>query len=67
MKKQKSKLLDKTRQLLIKDERQDYIIAVDMGVSPVTIENIRKARVPSPGVVLIESLYEYLSNKKLKV
>jgi len=67
MKNQKSKLLEKTRQLLIEDERQDYVIAVEMGVSPVTIENIRKAKVPSPGVVLVESLYEFLSNKKLKV
>jgi len=67
MKNNTSKLLDKTRQLLIEDDRQDYVIAVEMGVSPVTIENIRKARVPSPGVVLVENLYELLSNKKLKV
>jgi len=62
-----SKLLEKTRLLLEKDERQDYVLAVELGVSPGAIKNIRKGNVDSPGVVLVESLYNLLSNKKLKL
>ena len=62
-----SKLLEKTRILLEKDERRDYVIAVELGVSPESIKNIRKGKHDSPGVVLVENLYNLLSNKKLKV
>lgn len=65
--KQKSKLLEVTRKLLKQDKRSDYSIAVKVGVTPQTINNIRNSKGDSPGVVLVESLYELLSNKKLKV
>jgi len=65
--KKKSTILKKTRQLLLADGRPDYVIASLLGCSPSSIYNIRQSETESPGVLLVESLYELLAGKKIEL
>ena len=60
-----SHLLKLTRRLLEDDPRPDYIIGVAVGVSPNTIRNIRTQK-NTPSVILLESLWEFLTEKKIE-
>jgi hypothetical protein len=65
--KDQSKLLAKTQELLRKDPRQNYIIAAQLGVSVSSIRNLRKELTESPGVQLVEKVYNSLSGKNLEL
>jgi len=62
--KQTSHIVKITRRLLEDCSKPDYVIAVDLGVSPNSIRNVRKGD-HNPNIVFIENLYEYLSGRKI--
>lgn len=63
--KTKSHLLKVTKRMLEDDPRPDYIIAVELGVSPNSIRNIKTEK-HMPSVLFLENLYEYLSGRKVE-
>jgi len=64
---EQSKLLIKTRELLKQDSRQNYILAAEIGVSVSSIRNLREELTESPGVQLVEKVYNHLSSKALEL
>ena len=64
MNKKNSHLVKITKRLLEDCDKPDYVIAVDLGVSPNSIRNVRKGD-HNPNIVFIENLYEYLSGRKI--
>lgn len=62
-----SKLLNKTRALLLESNETIPSIAKAVGCSRVTIQLIKTQNKHIPNVALVERLYEHLSGKQLEV
>lgn len=62
-----SKLLDKTRELLIASDKPLRQIAKESGLNFHTVQKLRCIEYSVPSVEFCEALYEYLSGKELEL
>lgn len=60
-------LLDKTLELLNKDERPLMELSFETGISIYWLQKMKTGSIPDPSVNKTQDLYEHLSKTKLKV
>lgn len=60
-------LLDKTLKLLEKDDRPLMDLSFETGISLYWLQKMKAGSIPDPSVNRTQTLYEHLTNTKLKV